>query len=153
MCMTLKSNREGGFIIRGISHHPVITFQQVVKQTHVTEFEARELMGFLANVEIIGALSCDEWGWGSAIQDYVSLPSGAERLISMEAWVHEKAHDGGVTAAEVAYKYGMERHEVTALLRRLRGQGLVRIDPLGLQRGQILVGFLRAMAGPAAPSC
>lgn len=84
MCTTLKNNREGGFIIRGTSHHPVITFQQVVKQTHVAELEALELMGFLANVEIVGALSCGEWGWGSAVQDYVSLPSGAERLISME---------------------------------------------------------------------
>ncbi|WP_237189441.1 ATP-binding protein [Rothia nasimurium] len=116
-------------------HHPVITFQQVVKQTQVTELEARELMGFLANVEIVEALSRDEWGWGSAMQDYVSLPSGAERLISMEAWVRERAHNGGVTAAEVAYKYGVERQEVTALLRRLRGQGLVRIDPSGPQRG------------------
>ncbi len=54
------------------------------------------------------------------------------RIVRMGAWVHEKAHDGGVIAAEVAYKYGMERQEVATLLRRLRRQGLVRIDPPGL---------------------
>lgn len=116
-------------------HHPVITFQQVVKQTQVTELEARELMGFLANIDIVEALSRDEWVWGSAMKDYVSLPSGADRPVSIEAWVHEKSRDGGVTAAEVAHKYGVERQEVTALLRRLRGQGLVNIDPSGPQRG------------------
>lgn len=92
-------------------------------------------MSFLSELKLLEPISRYEWGWGSAMRDYVFLPSGDAAPVSMETWVHEKAGKGGITAAEVAQKYGVERYEVTLLLRKMREQHLLMIDPSGSQRG------------------
>ncbi|HIY94772.1 MAG TPA: hypothetical protein H9821_03790 [Candidatus Rothia avicola] len=112
-----------------------MSLPQVLKQTQVSELEAHELMSFLSERGVIRAVSSQEWGWGSAMENYLPLSSEAEEPVSIEVWIRERAHDGGVTATEVAQKYEVERLEVTALLRKMREQNLLIIDPDGPQRG------------------
>lgn len=115
--------------------YPLMSLPQVLKQTQVSELEAHELMSFLSERGVIRAVSSQEWGWGSAMENYLPLSSEAEEPVSIEVWIRERAHDGGVTATEVAQKYEVERLEVTALLRKMREQNLLIIDPDGPQRG------------------
>ena len=126
-------------VLNHLYHKPLITLNEVVARTETSMAEARELMELLTNYDLLHAV-------GRKLEQWVlsrrSLAAFGDRAAHgrvhqpVEEWIREQLAQGNsLTARAVAEASGISRQEVTALLRRMRSDGEVRIDPNGPERG------------------
>lgn len=119
--------------------HPLITLREVMKRSQTTELEARALMGFLQDEDIVQQVrdSAQEWVLTDGARKDMGL-QGKRALasVSIQDWIEAQLESGAaLTNRDIAQAMGVEGSEVTGILRHLRMMGRAMIDPTGPQRG------------------
>lgn len=130
-------------VFRHLWDSPRITKNQVERLSQISSVETLDLMGTLQEAEIVERLkNSDEWVLGSAAPHHPSTAGdthfGRHKTTALpaEEWIKTQLRSNKpVYAASAAETLGIERSEVTAMLRELRKQGVTHIDPDGPQRG------------------
>ncbi|OFO11450.1 AAA family ATPase [Corynebacterium sp. HMSC22B11] len=129
-------------VLKQLWSAPRITKNQVERLAQISSMEAAELMESLQDIGVVARLQgADEWVLGRAVQQGTASSGGAQpqfasaATMPTEEWLEEQLRTGTVRAAEAAEILGIERSEVTKILRKLRERGVARIDPAGPQRG------------------
>ena len=126
-------------VLKHLHHKPLITLNEVVERTETNVLEARELMELLANTEILRSVGGKLEQWMLSSDSSKAFGGESHRRIvhqPVEEWIKERLSAGeALTARGIADATGISRSEVTAVLRRMRGDGEVRIDPNGPERG------------------
>ncbi|MDK8450184.1 ATP-binding protein [Corynebacterium mastitidis] len=126
-------------VLRHLSRNPVLTLQKAEELLQVPETEARETMQWLKEQGIVEVVRPQRQEWalgerarGALMEDEAPVFVG----LSLQQWVEAHLRDGrALTNRDIVSGTGATRAEVTDLLRYLRSQGLVQIDPNGPQRG------------------
>ncbi|MDO5032649.1 RNA-binding domain-containing protein [Corynebacterium sp.] len=119
-------------------HAPLITFGQVKEKTHSSDIESEELMNELEELDIITRVrDANEWVLSDFSRKAMGKDAAGElATISVQEWIEERLRAGEkLVTTDLAEETGLERREVTNVLRHLRTLGRAIIDPDGPQRG------------------
>lgn len=115
--------------------HSSVDLENVISSTQLSNIEANSLLETLVAQGILKKRESSSWEWSESVRGFL-LEIGHEAVLwSMEEWIMYKLAHGGVTAAQVVERFGVERMQVTDTLRSLRSQGRAQIDASGPQRG------------------
>lgn len=124
-------------VVRHLYLHPMIALKQVIKETQVSEIEARNTMQWLETSGVVDKVrAADEWVLSQRSRQVSGLAGQPVATVSVQEWIEERFRGGDeLTAREIAVETGMERHEITGILTHLRNLGRAVIVPTGPQRG------------------
>lgn len=126
-------------VLRHLFDHPLITLREVASQTQQGELSVRESMDWLGDIGLVQPVSDSAQEW--VLTDHARRLLGQETertvaAVSIQEWLEAKLNSGaGVLAREAAEELGVDREEITGILRHLRTLGRAMIDPGGPQRG------------------
>ncbi|WPF65979.1 MULTISPECIES: ATP-binding protein [unclassified Corynebacterium] len=122
--------------LKYLIRHPVLSAVQAGKIMQTSERDARQNLLFMAHRGFI-----EEFGEGWALSEKTRtnvefLPGALPVPVSLVDWIEGELSGGRpLTNRQIAEATGVPAREVTAALRKLRAEGLVRKDPEGPSRG------------------
>lgn len=126
-------------ILHHLHHKPLITLNEVIEQTQVSRVEAQELMQLLVDRDVLSSVGGKIEQWVLSVKAKVAYGEDSKKCSirqPVEEWIKEQLeHDEAVTSRAVSQATGISRKEITAILTRMRDEGLVMIDLNGPQRG------------------
>ena len=119
-------------------HAPLITLKQVMNLTQVSSLEANELMDDLAESGIVDQVSdAKEWVLSAPARQLMGKGDSSDfSTVTVQERIEERLKAGeALRSAELAEEVGLDRAEVTQILRHLRTLKRAIIDPSGPSRG------------------
>lgn len=117
---------------------PLVTMKQVLEATQCSRIEATELMASLCEFDIVQPVrDAEEWVLSEKARQAMGKTSTHDfASISIQEWVEGRLKAGeALVASEVAEATGLDRTDITQILRHLRTLGRAKIDPDGPSRG------------------